>query len=144
MVMSPPWHPINMHVRRLTHCVNTYMFCFPPQKEVDSTHPEINSEHCKLSQRIYTLCTHSEFCFSTFWELPQYLRPIKLTLQSELEKCITLNHCKHSFGKQSETWSFFSPFGSSGRNVAGSCLMKANQSGEFCLFIYPLKSFWYS
>lgn len=89
-----------------TLCQHLYVL-FSPPKEVDFTQPEINREHCKLSQHIYTLCTHSKFCFSTFGELPQYLRPIKLTLQSELEKCITLNHPKHSFGKQFETCRVF-------------------------------------
>lgn len=125
-----------------TLCQHLYVL-FSPPKEADLPHPKINREHCKLSQHIYTLCTHSKFCFSTFWELPQYLRLIKLTLQSELEKCITLNHPKHSLGKT--IWNLKGFFSSSGHSVADSCFMKANQSGAFCLFIYPLcyvKTFW--
>lgn len=125
-----------MHTCHLTPCVNTYMFCFHPQRRQSSlTHPEINTISC-----------HSTF--THFAVLLQYISGIVAVPQTHQTdtsewtwKMYYFIHPKPSSGKQFEIWGGF--FGRSGHSVAGSCFMKANQSGGFRLFIYPQKSLWY-
>lgn len=103
------------------------------QRQTDSTvscHSTFT--HFALIQSLASI--HFGNCCSTS-------HPSNWHFQSELEKCITLNHPKTQFWKT--IWNLKAFASSSGHSVADGCFVKANQSAGFCLFIYPMKSLWY-
>lgn len=143
--MTPWQYSVNMHAFIRSTQSNTLCqhlsVLFSAPKEIGVTQPDANRQHCKLSLHIYTLCTHSKFCFNTFRELLQYLKPIKLTLPEwTWKKSITLNHPKPSFEKQFESWRGLPAV----QVIAVLTAASWKQINQFCLFIYPMKSFfWY-